>query len=219
MDGQQAQRVLIQEGVQYGLIIPPPPPLGWIVPQPTRFTLQSQTEVALPPVIVPTLILEDPHARMDRLEQRMKQMRTSNEAITREDFDGTPLASLSAKFGMPEIDRYTGIGCPLFIGAAHRWFASLDVSRHRTLDDLAQEFLRQFAFNTIIDVSRRKSEALRQKPDETVTSFISRWREKIAQIIDRPSERDQINMIMRSLLSRFARHLMGFPHVDFGSLV
>ena len=115
MDGQQAQRVLIQEGVQYGLIIPPPPPLGWIVPQPTRFPLQSQTEVALPSVIVPTLILEDPHARMDRLEQRMKQMRTSNEAITREDFDGTPLASLSAKFGMPEIDRYTGIGCPLFM--------------------------------------------------------------------------------------------------------
>ena len=48
--------------------MPPPPPLGWTVPQPTRFTLQSQTEVALPPVIVPTLILEDPHARMDRLE-------------------------------------------------------------------------------------------------------------------------------------------------------
>ena len=26
-------------------------------------------------------------------------------------------------------------------------------------------------------------------------------------------------MIMRSLQRRFARHLMGFPHVDFGSLV
>ena len=43
--------------------------------------------------------------------------------------------------------------------------------------------------------------------------------EKIAQIIDRPSERDQINMIMRSLRPRFARHLMGFPQTDFGSLV
>ena len=30
---------------------------------------------------------------------------------------------------------------------------------------------------------------------------------------------DQSNMIMRSLQPRFARHLMGFPHVDFGSLV
>ena len=60
---------------------------------------------------------------------------------------------------------------------------------------------------------------MRQRPDETVTSFISYWREKIAQIIDRPSERDQTNMIMRSLQSRFARNLMGFPHMDFGSLV
>ena len=55
--------------------------------------------------------------------------------------------------------------------------------------------------------------------DESITSFISHLREKIAQIIDRPSERDQISMIMRSLQPRFARHLMGFPHTDFGSLV
>ena len=70
-----------------------------------------------------------------------------------------------------------------------------------------------------MDVSLRELEALRQRPDESVTSFISRWRWKIAQIIDRPSKRDQINMIMRSLQPRFARHLMGFPHTNFGSLV
>ena len=70
-----------------------------------------------------------------------------------------------------------------------------------------------------MNVSRRELEALRQRPDESITSFISRWREKIAQIIDRPSERDQISMIMRSLQPRFARHLMGFQHTDFGSLV
>ena len=110
------------------------------------------------------------------------------------------MASLPAKFRMPKIERYTGIGCPhihlrrystvmrahdldeakmimLFpmslSGATQRWFASLDVSRRHTWDDLAQEFLRQFAFNTVIDVSRRELEALRQRPDETVTSFIS----------------------------------------------
>ena len=70
-----------------------------------------------------------------------------------------------------------------------------------------------------MDVSRRELEALRQRPDESITSFISRWREKIAQIIDRLSERNQINMIMHSLQPRFAKHLMGFPHTNFGSLV
>ena len=61
---------------------------------------------------MPTPILEDPHARMDRLEQRLKQMRASDEAIIWEDFDGAPMANLPAKFRMPEIERYTNIGCP-----------------------------------------------------------------------------------------------------------
>ena len=48
-------------------------------------------------------------------------------------------------------------------GAAQHWFASLEVSLRRTWDDLAQEFLRQFAFNTVIDVSRREIEALHDR--------------------------------------------------------
>ena len=98
------------------------------------------------------------------------------------------MANLSTKFKMPEIERYMRIGCPrihlrlysimmrahgvdaaqmimLFpmslSGAIQRWFAFLDVWRCHTWDDLAQEFLRQFAFNIIIDVSRRELEALR----------------------------------------------------------
>ncbi|RVX18697.1 hypothetical protein CK203_007090 [Vitis vinifera] len=83
----------------------------------------------------------------------------------------------------------------------------LEASRRRTWDDLAQEFLRQFSFNTVVDVSRRELEALRQRSDESVSSFISRWRGKIAEIIDRPSERDQIQMVLRSLQPRIARHV------------
>ena len=66
---------------------------------------------------------------------------------------------------------------------------------------------------------RRELEAFRQRSKELVTSFISRWREKISHVVDRPSENDHINMILRSLQPRFARHLMGFPHTNFGSLV
>ena len=84
---------------------------------------------------------------------------------------------------------------------------------------MAQEFFRQFAFNTVIDVMRRELEAFRQRSKDLVTSFISRWREKISHVVDRPSENDHINMILRSLQPRFARHLMGFPYTNFGSLV
>ena len=104
-----------------------------------------------------------------------------------DDFEGIPVASLPAKFKMPDIERYIGIGCPrlhlrlystmmrahgldesqmitLFplslSGAAQRWFASLESSRRWTWGDLAREFLRQFSFNTVVDVSRRELEAL-----------------------------------------------------------
>ena len=90
-------------------------------------------------------------------------MRTSDRVVTWEDFDGAPVASLLAKFRMLEIERYTGIDClcihlrlystimraygldeaqmimlfPMSLsGATQRWFASLDVSRRRTWDDL-----------------------------------------------------------------------------------
>ena len=65
----------------------------------------------------------------------------------------------------------------------------------------------------------RKLEVLRQGPEESVTSFISRLRENITQIVDRPSENDQINMILKNLQPRFAKYLMGFPYTDFRSLV
>ena len=225
---------------------PPPPPLVQSAPQVGAFVLHGQTETTPHSVVAPAPIIDNTQARIDRLEQRIRSLHVSDGVIGWDGYDDLPVVALPVEFRMPDIERYTGIGCPrihlqlystvmrghrldeaqmimLFPlslnGAAQRWFASLDPSRRRTWDDLGQEFIRQYSFNTVVDVSRRELEALRQRPDESVTSFISRWREKIAQIIDRPSERDQIGMIMRSLQPRFSRHLMGFPQTDFGSLV
>ena len=196
-------------------------------------------------VVTPAPIIDDTQARIDRIEQRIRSLHVSDGVIGWDGYDDLSVAAFPVEFHMPDIERYTGIGCPrihlqlysvvmhghrldesqmiMFFpmslsGAAQRWFASLDPSRHRTWADLGQEFIRQYSFNTVVDVSQRELEALRQRLDESVTSFIFRWREKITQIIDRPSECDQISMIMRSLQPRFARHLMGFPQTDFGSL-
>ncbi|RVW88855.1 hypothetical protein CK203_045074 [Vitis vinifera] len=190
-------QVPVQESTQFDTTVLPPPLPSQSVPQAIPFTLHSQIEVAPPPITSPIPASEDPHTRMDKLEQKLRQMRTSKGAITWEDFDGAPVASLPAKFRMPEIERYTGIGCP----RVHLRLYST-VMRAHGLDDAQMERVRGF-----------ETEA------RGVSHFIiSRWREKISQIIDRPSEKDQISMIMRSLQPRFVRHLMGFPHTDFGSL-
>ena len=36
----------------------------------------------------------------------------SDGSVVWDDFEGMPVASLPAKFRMPDIERYTGIGCP-----------------------------------------------------------------------------------------------------------
>ena len=95
----------------------------------------------------------------------------------------------------------------------------LDPFKRRTWDDLAHEFLTQYSFSTVIDTSRRELAALRHGSDETIASFLTRWREKMAQIIvDRPLEREQIQMVVRRLQPRIVRHLIGIPFPDFASL-
>ena len=82
IDGQQAQQVPVQEDTLFDTTVPPPPPHSQPATQIVPFTLHSQIEVTPPPAIVPTPISNDPHTRMDRLEQKLRQMRTSEGAIT-----------------------------------------------------------------------------------------------------------------------------------------
>ena len=101
-----------QDSAQYDSAAPPPPPLSQPVPHPTPYVLHSQTDATPLPVIAPIQASEDAHAHMDRLKQRMRRMRVSEGDISWDDFDGASVASLLAQFRMPEIERYTGIGCP-----------------------------------------------------------------------------------------------------------
>ena len=82
-----------------------------------------------------------------------------------------------------------------------------------------QEFLRQYSFSSDTSVTYRELEFLKQRLDESFSSFISRWREKTGEMIEQPANRDQMCMFFRSLQPRFARHLTGILFQDFRSLV
>ena len=84
-------------------------------------------------------------------------------------------------------------------GVAQIWFASIELLRLRTWEDVAHEFLTQFAFSADIDVSRRELEATRQRPDESISSFVNRWRAKVVGMINQPKEQDQIDIVLRNL--------------------
>ena len=176
----------------------------------------------------------------------MRQIRLQDGGLTWDDRDGILVASLPAKFRMLDIEFYNGIGYPkihlrlyntfmrahgindaqlmaLFpmslSGATQRWFASVKPFRLRTWEDMAHEFLTQFAFSANIDVSKRELEATRQRPNESISSFFNCWRAKVVGMIDRPKKRDQIDMVLRNLQPRFIRRLVGIPFQDLKSLV
>ncbi|RVW27300.1 hypothetical protein CK203_107308 [Vitis vinifera] len=171
MDTQQSRHVVLKD-TPSDVVTPPVLP----VQMPATQTLHDQATV-LPPIVTPVTIIEDPRSRMDRLKQRIRQMRDPDEMISWDDPDDVPVATLPVDFRMPDIERYMGVGCPrihlrlystvmralgldeaqlltLFPlslnGMTQRWYASLETSRQRTWKDLAQEFLRQYSFNGVI---------------------------------------------------------------------
>ncbi|RVW16022.1 hypothetical protein CK203_079014 [Vitis vinifera] len=66
--------------------------------------IDGQQAQQVPPQMVPSMILQFHHP--------FHPLRTSDRAVTWENFDGAPMTSLPTKFRMPEIERYTGIDCP-----------------------------------------------------------------------------------------------------------
>ncbi|RVW44355.1 hypothetical protein CK203_070954 [Vitis vinifera] len=171
-------------------------------------TISHDQVAVIPPIVTLVTIIEDPRSHMDRLERRIGQMRDPDGMISWDDPDDVLVATLPVGFRMPDIERYTDEAqlltlFPLSLsGTTQRWYASLEISCRRTWEDLAQEFLRQYSFSGDTSVTRRELESLRQGSDEFVSSFISRWRERAAEMIERPTERDQISMFLRSLHPR-----------------
>ncbi|RVX01559.1 hypothetical protein CK203_017492 [Vitis vinifera] len=171
--------------------------------------------VTVPPPMVPTIEdtrLAEQEAKVERLESMMRQIRLQDGGLTWDDRDGIPAASLPAKFRMPDIERYSGIGCPKI----HLRLYST-VMRAHGIDDA--QLVALFPMSLSGAAQRRELEATRQRPEESISSFVTRWRAKVAGMVDRPKEQDQIDMVLRNLQPRFARRLVGIPFQDLRSLV
>ena len=108
---QQSRPPVVQDVTLHDSLPPPPPPTIPTVPQASPYVLHGHSEVASP-AVVQTIVIDDAYAHIDRIEQRMRQLRVSNGSTIWDDLEGMPVARLSTKFRMPDIDRYTGIGYP-----------------------------------------------------------------------------------------------------------
>ena len=85
IDSQQSRQFVVQDETPYDSL---PPPLGSTVPWVPPYLLHGHSKVASP-AVVHTTVLEDTHACMDRIEQRIRQSRVSDNSAARDDLEGS----------------------------------------------------------------------------------------------------------------------------------
>ena len=134
--------------------------------------------------------------------------------------------TLPDRFKMPQIDRFDGFGDPMvhlrlfsdilrpmgltrlqklslfgrtLSGVAAIWYAKLEDDVKRNWDEMAEVFIAQYSYNTQIEITTRDLETTRQEPTESFSEFVARWRAKASMITLRPTDKDQLRMIVRNL--------------------
>ena len=95
---------------------------------------------------------------------------------------------------------------------------SLDPSKTKVWNELVELFVDQFIFITMIDVTLRDLEATKQGVGETFSEYMTRWKGKTSRMVNRPNEKDEINMIVKNLLSAYNSRLLPLPISSFGEL-
>jgi len=184
--------------------------------------------------------------KLELLERSITALKTHKEVVDMDSLSLFPEARLPTKFKMPNMDKFDGTTCPkthlkmyvgalnpfglnsellaqLFqqslTGAALRWFVSLDRSKIKNWEDICNAFNTQYHYNLEVDVTRRELETTRQKNNEPFSSFLSRWRVKAAQMINRPSEQEQVDIIIKNLLPIYQSQLQTQYLPTFQSLI
>ena len=156
----------------------------------------------------------------------------------------TPI-DLPPKFKISDVEKFDGIGDPKqhvrrFIsiaemkgldekqtlhafplsltGGASRWYYSLDPSKTKVWNELVELFVDQFIFNTMIDVTLRDLETTKQGVRETFSEYMTRLKGKASKMVNKPNEKDQINMIIKNLLPTYNSRHLSLPISSFEEL-
>ena len=105
-----------------------------------------------------------------------------------------------------------------FTRGASKWYYSLDTSKTKVWNELVELFVDQFIFNTMIDVTLKNLETTKQGVRETFSEYMPRRKTKASRMVNKPNEKDQINMIIKNLLSAYNSRLLSLPISSFGEL-
>ena len=172
--------------------------------------------------------------RINKMEEMINRARKMEDLMDYQSLSLFPDVRLPPKFKMPTLDNFDGTGCPkshlkmymkamqplgatkelltqifqnTLARAALRWFLNLDDARARSWDDIYREFHNQYNYNIEVDVTRRDLGTTKHELKESFPTFITKWRSKTAQMMNRPSEEEQLTMVVKNLLPIYHKYL------------
>ena len=167
------------------------------------------------------------------MEEMIRRAYNMEELMDYDSISLFPNARLPSKFKMPTLDKFDGIGSPkshlkMYIRAIQplgttkkvlaqmfqntlteaplRWFLNLDDERARSWKDIRRKFYKQYKYNMEVDIIRRDLETTKQELKESFSTFITKWRAKAAQMMSRPSEEEQLAMVVNNLLPIYHKY-------------
>ena len=70
---------------------------------------------------------------------------------------------------------------------------------------LTQKFIKQYEYNTQLDITCRDLETIKQKLGESFSDYVARWRAKAVKMRNHPLEDEQIELIIKGSLSYFRK--------------
>ncbi|KAL2922870.1 Activity-regulated cytoskeleton-associated protein [Bienertia sinuspersici] len=88
-----------------------------------------------------------------------------------------------------------------------KWFFSQSDKDTATWEDITHAFMTSYKGNTQVSTSLRELEILKQTEKEGFTTYLARWKEVAAQMVNPPSEKEMVKIFVSNLLPKYRNHL------------
>ncbi|XP_058111259.1 uncharacterized protein LOC131254284 [Magnolia sinica] len=104
-------------------------------------------------------------------------------------------------------------------GDALDWYTSLDYYQIKTWEQLSQAFIDRFVYNLNVAPERADLVALRQRNDESLSTYVGRWRAMADRMKTPIDDEEQIYKIIHLANPSISRYLVSYPYANFTQLI
>ncbi|XP_039173427.1 uncharacterized protein LOC120295885 [Eucalyptus grandis] len=105
------------------------------------------------------------------------------------------------------------------VGSALTWFIELDMKKIRTWEDLVDEFLQQYKFNTEIAPTQEELVQVEKRRTESFRAYAQRWRVIVSQVKPPLSEKETMKLLLQAMPRDFFEKMYNHTCMNFATFV